>query len=157
MDEKASLRIKMSFPGDLEYVSSIRKFISEVLIVNNYSQKFAYRTEVIVDEICSNAVNYGCKTVDAQIELICLIFADRIEMRIKDQGGGKEDIERLRIAVKSGEDNQNEKANALRKPYHDALGLEIVRMLSEEIDLQIDDNNITTIRVMRKRKPIDNA
>ena len=103
MDEKSLYKVKISFPGNLEYVSPIRKFISEVLIVNNYSQKFAYRSEVIIDEVCSNAINYGCKSSDAHVELACMIFSDRIELHIKDQGGNTKDVERLRYAVNDTE------------------------------------------------------
>lgn len=156
--DNVSYKLKLSFPGNYEYVAPIRKFIYEALLVNNYNQKFAYRSEVIVDEICSNAICYGCKTIDARIELLCLIFNDRFEVQIKDQGGERKDIERLRFAVKNFEEEQKKGGSDVIKDIRkECLGLEIVRMLSEEIDLQIDDNNVTTLRVVRKRKPFYEA
>ncbi len=151
MDEKTPYKLKLSFPGSLEYVSPIRKFVSEVLLVNNYSQKFAYRTEVIVDEVCSNAINYGCKSVESQIDFTCLVYPDRMEIEIKDQGGNKKDIERLRVAVDNGDESQTEGV-AAQNPCKGCLGLEIVRMLSSEMDMQVDENNMTTLRIVRKRK-----
>ena len=158
VEENSSYNLKLSFPGNFEYISPIRKFIYEALLVNNYSQKFAYRTEVIIDEICSNAISYGCRAIDARIELFCNIFPDRFEVQIKDQGGKRKDIERLRFALKNFEESQKSGDSNINKDISEkCLGLEIVRMLSEEIDLQIDDNNVTTLRVVRKRKPFYEA
>lgn len=157
-DSAVPYKLKLSFPGNYEYIAPIRKFIYEALLVKNYNEKFAYRSEVIVDEICSNAISYGCKAIDARIELLCLIYNDRFEVQIKDQGGERKDLERLRFAVKNFEEEQKQ---ANKEGFMDirkeCLGLEIVRMLSEEMDLQIDDNNVTTLRVVRKRKPLYEA
>ena len=150
-----SYQIALSFPGNHEYIAPVRKFVYEALLVNNYSQKFAYRSEVIVDEICSNAINYGCKEVDARVDLVCLIAQDRFEVQVKDRGGDRKDVERLRFAVKNFEDKGKTAAAGcipgdIRK---ECLGLEIVKMLAEEVDLHVDDNNVTTLKVVRKRKP----
>lgn len=150
MTEKSTYQLKLTFPGNLEYVSPVRKFVSEVLLVNNYSQKFAYRSEVIVDEICSNAISYGCQSVDAVVDFRCAIFPDRIEVEVKDQGGCNKDIDRLRVAVRNNEEQKKE-FDALDSHIKGCLGLEIVRMLSNQVDLHIDDNNVTTVRVVRNR------
>ena len=147
--------MNVSFPGNLEYVSPIRKFISEVLVRNNFSEKFAYRSEVIIDEICTNAISYGCKSAHALIEFQCLIYSDRIDFQVKDEGGNNEDVNRLRIAVEKTKEKQ-EDVSQIDSLGSDNLGLEIVRMLSEKIDLQIDQNNVTTIRIIRKCKTKDN-
>ncbi len=151
MDDHKPYRLKLSFPGNLEYVSPIRKFVSEVLQVNNYSQKFAYRSEVIVDEICSNAINYGCKTVDARVDFLCFIYPDRMEIQVKDQGGNNTDVERLRVAVENNDTFKSD-SDVLQNPCTGSLGLEIVRMLSNEVNFHVDENNVTTLRVVRKRK-----
>lgn len=158
VDDSVPYKLKLSFPGNYEYIAPIRKFIYEALLVNNYNQKFAYRSEVIVDEICSNAISYGCKAIDARIELLCLIFSDRFEVQVKDQGGERKDLERLRFAVKNFEEEQKQgSADIVKDIRKECLGLEIVRMLSEEIDLHIDENNVTTLRVVRRRKPFYEA
>ena len=145
--------VQISFPSCLEYVIPIRKFISEVLVGNNYSQKFAYRSEVIVDEVCSNAVIYGSKTQDACIDFTCYIYEDHIEFQVKDQGGTKKDVERLKVAVNTAKEFQQDQIDLLGSTHDGCLGMEIVRMLSEEVQLEFGENNVTTIRVVRKRKP----
>ncbi|MBD3390694.1 MAG: hypothetical protein GF418_01585 [Chitinivibrionales bacterium] len=142
-------RIRIKFPGDLEYIPAVRKYVSEILIVNRFTPKFAFRTEIIVDEICNNAVTYGCVSGDSSVEIACLIYEDRIEFQVKDAGGLKEDIARLREAVEAEVSAEKKTAG---KPSAAGLGLEIVRLLSEEIDMEVDDNNLTSIRVVRRKE-----
>jgi anti-sigma regulatory factor (Ser/Thr protein kinase) len=144
--------IDLTFPGDLGYIPPVRKFVSEMLQANNFTPKFAYRSEIIVDEICNNAVSFGCKSIDATVALQFKVHPDRIELVVKDQGGSREDRERLRELVGGGKVRQKEKE---KEPRRDKLGLEIVKMLSESIDLEIDDNNLTSVRVVRKRDDME--
>lgn len=147
MDIVFPYKVSVRFPGDLEYIPPIRKFVSELLQVSNFNPKFAYRSEIIVDEICNNAVNYGCMTSNAEIELICEIFEDRIEFTINDQGSTKENINQLMAAIKKPIDPD--------KDIQHGLGLEIVRMLSGNVDVAIDEKNITSVHIVRKREDIE--
>lgn len=147
MDISFPYTIKLCFPGNLEYIPAVRKYVSELLQISNFSPKFAYRSEIIVDELCNNAVNFGCRTEDARVELECTFFTERIEFTIKDQGGLKEHVEKLRtslnVPVNFSEDGSLP---------HQGLGLEIVRMLSEKLDVKIDSKNLTSVHVVRKRE-----
>jgi anti-sigma regulatory factor (Ser/Thr protein kinase) len=142
MNIQLPYKVELSFPGDIEYIPAIRKFISEILLVSHFSPKFAYRSEIIVDEICNNAVNYGCKTEDARIDLICNIYEDGIDFTVKDPGGDNFHVERLKNALSVESDKKSDKG----------LGLEIVRMLSESLNVVIDEQNLTSVRVVRKRE-----
>ena len=152
MDAQNPYVIRMRIPSDLDYIPPVRKFVAETLQLNRFSPKFAYRSEVIVDEICHNAITHGSRTVDATVEMDCKIFPDRFEFQTHDQGGDKDDIERLKKAVKKAD----EKSRDGLVDYEDkrGLGLEIVRLLSEDVKLEIGENNVTTIRVVRKREEV---
>jgi anti-sigma regulatory factor (Ser/Thr protein kinase) len=149
MAEKVPYKLRIKFPGDLEYIPAVRKFVSEMLLVSQFSPKFAFRSEIIVDEICNNAVTYGCSSLDASVEVVCMVHDDRIEFQVKDGGGAAEDVKRLRDAV-AAEKAAAEVMDGKRSAA--GLGLEIVRLLSEEVNLEVDDNNLTSIRVVRKRE-----
>ncbi|MBN2188122.1 MAG: ATP-binding protein [Chitinispirillaceae bacterium] len=138
-------RISVSFPGELEYIPLVRKLFSDILQVLRFSAKFTFRSEFIIDELCNNAVTYGSSTEPSPVELICEAYRDRVEFTVKDSGGAQEHITRLRQAVDAaplfpgasgGPDN----------------GLELVRMLAEEVTCTIDDRNVTQVHVVRKRK-----
>jgi anti-sigma regulatory factor (Ser/Thr protein kinase) len=148
MPETKPYTIKIKFPGDNEYIPAVRKFVSDLLLAGKFSQKCAFRSEIIIDEICNNAVAYGCPSSDSCVELTCLLYKERIEFLIKDSGGSVEHINRLRTAVESS----GEKAMTQGPGLSAGLGLEIVRMLAEEVNMVVDENNITSIRVVRRRE-----
>lgn len=138
--------VDIRFPGDLDYIPAVRKFIAEILQVSNFDSKFAYRSEIIVDELCTNAVIYGCRNDSAEVRLGSTIFEDHIEFTIQDQGGTKDHLRRLKSAVKRTDDIKSESTR------EEGLGLEIVRMLSERLEVVIDEHDVTSIHVTRKRE-----
>jgi len=148
MDLTFPYAISVRIPSDLEIIPSIRKFVSEVLQVSGFSAKFAFRSEIIIDAICNNAITHGsARSAENDVELSCVIHSDRIEVVVKDSGGSPADIEKLKEAVRR---------NRLGLPLPDyeagGMGLEIVKLLSETIDIKVDENNVTSIRVVRKRE-----
>jgi anti-sigma regulatory factor (Ser/Thr protein kinase) len=142
------LEFQVTFPGSLEYIPAVRKYVSEMLLSNNFDPKFAYRSEIIVDEICNNAVTHGCVSVSAQVELHCTVGDDRVEFKIKDEGGEKENLGRLTHAVKK----RAHKVQGQVLERKESLGLEIVHMLSDELSFEIDADNLTTVRVVKLRE-----
>jgi anti-sigma regulatory factor (Ser/Thr protein kinase) len=142
--------ITVRLPGDLEVIPSIRKFVSEALQVSGFSAKFAFRTEIIVDAICNNAITYG-NELDAEscVEVACEIHADRVDVIVRDRGGSSSNIERLKEAVAGA-------GSGLPISDYGAagMGLEIVRLLSETIELNVDENNLTSIHVIRRREDV---
>jgi serine/threonine-protein kinase RsbW len=148
MDLTFPYAVSVRLPGDLEIIPSIRKFVSEVLQVSGFSAKFAFRTEIIVDAICNNAITHGSVGgADSDVELSCIVHGDRFEVVVKDSGGSSADIEKLKEAVRR---------TRLGLPFPDyeagGMGLEIVKLLSETIDITVDENNVTSIHVVRKRE-----
>lgn len=153
MNESLPDNIHLKFPGDLEYIPAIRKFISEVLQVDGFSSKFAYRSEILIDEMCNNAVVYGCKSLNDTVDLSCKILPDRVEFNVKDQGGTSQNLERLRKALQREEkETLPEISREAAKRGASGLGFEIIRTLSEEVEFEIDENNLTSIKVVRKRE-----
>jgi serine/threonine-protein kinase RsbW len=148
MDLTFPYTISVRLPSDLEIIPSIRKFVSEVLQVSGFSVKFAFRSEIIIDAICNNAITHGSAgNADNDVELSCIIHRDRVEVVVSDSGGTQADIEKLKEAVRR---------NRLGLPLPDyeagGMGLEIVKLLSETIDIKVDENNVTSIHVVRKRE-----
>jgi anti-sigma regulatory factor (Ser/Thr protein kinase) len=141
-------QFQVKFPGSLEYIPAVRKYVSETLLANNCDPKFTYRSEIIVDEVCNNAVAFGCVSVDALVELLCLVHKDHVEFVIKDEGGTNDDVKRLTEAVKRRAKPVFPKEVGKRE----SLGLEIVRMLSDDVTFEVDPNNLTTVRVVKHRE-----
>lgn len=147
MERACPYKITVKLPSDLEVIPSIRKFVSETLVACGFSTKFAFRSEIIIDEICNNAISYGSNgDTEKEIELCCEIHEDRMEMLVKDRGNSQLHTDRLREAV-------NRNRLGLPIEYEDSrLGLEIVKLLSETIEFNVDENNVTSIHAVRRRE-----
>jgi anti-sigma regulatory factor (Ser/Thr protein kinase) len=148
MSEAPLHEFQIKFPGSQEYIPAVRKYVSEALLANNCDPKFTYRSEIIVDEVCNNAVSFGCVSMDAAVELRCQVHPDRVEFVVKDEGGTNENVKRLTDAVK-----RRVRAPAARESgKRESLGLEIVRMLSDDVTFEVDADNLTTVRVVKQRE-----
>ena len=146
-----SQTFEVKFPGDLDYIPAIRKFVSELLVASNFTPKFAYRSEIIVDELCNNAVSFGCIKLDAGVQLQCQVRQDRIEFVVRDEGGRSDDIRKLDVAVTTSP-RHGAAPDVSKLEAKGSLGLELVRMLSDEVHFEIDRNNLTSVRVIKLRE-----
>lgn len=149
MGKTAAYLFEMTFPGDLEYIPAVRKYVADVLGANNFSPKFTYRSEIIVDEICNNAVNFGCVGVNARVKLGCQVDNRRVQFEINDEGGSKSDVNRLAESINTG---NTAAARGLQLRPEKQLGLEIVRMISDDLSCELSKNNLTTVRVVKNRE-----
>ncbi len=147
MPKNRQRKIIVSFPGDIDYLPPVRKFVAEILLAGNYDPKFAYRSEIVVDEVCQNAIVHGCRTLDALVELTLQLHEDRVELFVKDEGGEEKNRRRLKVATEGGALAESATGAGAGK-----LGLEIVRMLSEELDFEVGENNVTSVRVVRRKQ-----
>ncbi|NLB63391.1 MAG: ATP-binding protein [Fibrobacter sp.] len=136
----------IEFPSDADYIPAVRKFIADGAVIEGFSQKFSYRTEIIVDELCNNAVKYGPRTQEGTVKINCRFEDDALQLVVQDPGGQEQDLQKLRIAIDTvtGADKTSS-----------GHGLEIVRMLSSGMELQQNRSGETIIKVMKKRSHED--
>lgn len=134
--------LMLEFPADGDYIPAVRKFVAEATMVEGFTQKFAYRTEIIIDELCNNAVKYGPSSLDARVRIACEIFEDSVQLTVQDAGGVPDDIRTLQDAIASLE---SEPKRFLGR------GLEIVKMLSSSMELARMDTGETVVRVVKRR------
>ncbi|MEW6041831.1 MAG: ATP-binding protein [Elusimicrobiota bacterium] len=139
-------KVGVEFPSDLDYIPAIRKFISDIAVINKFPRRFAFRTEVIIDEICSNAVLHGSQQLDSKIGIECLIFSDRIELFIENDVGDLAKVENLAKRISEEEDK---KENVTSK---NGRGLRIVKLLSNKINLIRLEKKNTRIRIVKYRE-----
>jgi len=135
-----NIKLEITFPSDWDYIPAVRRFIADATMIEGFNQKFAYRTEVIVDELCNNSVKFGSSSLDSEIILNCDLIEDTVKINIKDSGGQKSEVENLKRAVESKE------VDDLK-----GHGLEIVKMLSSDVKIDTDSNGDTVVKVVKRR------
>lgn len=140
-------QISLNFPSNIEYLPAIRKLVSEIAQVSGFSPKASYRSETIADEICSNAVKFGCPNLESRVELTCFMQPSYMEMVVKDEGGNEEDVEKLKNAVEELQREEDPLPSSTR-----GRGLKIVRMLSNEMELHLGETGETRLHVVKTRE-----
>ncbi len=144
MDSQKRKAVAISFPATLEFVPMLREFVADSLRAEGFSDKFAYRTEVIVDELCGNAVRYGSSSPKSRVAIRVEMEGDEVSLVVKDEGGSKENIQKLRDKVVEAEAQ-----SSLPKRN---LGLEIVKMLAESVEVSTDLETITKVQILRREE-----
>ena len=138
--------LRVTFPSDMEYIPSIRKFVSDLALVAQHTPRFAFRTELVVDEICSNAVKHGSLRADSTIHLTISLYPDRLELSIHDTGGKPEDISELKkiIYQLAGE--------KFATPIARGRGLAIVKTLANNVLVNTDQAGMTEVKIIKFRE-----
>ncbi len=139
MSEKEPLHIE--FPVDADFIPAVRKFVAEATLIEGFTPKFSYRTEIIVDELCNNAVKFGPSRTESSVKISCEFDKDVLELTVQDPGGNQQDIQNLRKAIGADQGKQ----------HYLGHGLEIVRMLTSGMELTQTPQGETVIRVVKRR------
>ncbi len=83
--EKACLELKV--PSDVFYLESVRAFIGKLSETLRFSKKRIADIQLVLDEICSNAVYHGSKCVSCGIHLQISVNTQALEIVVSDKGG----------------------------------------------------------------------
>jgi len=143
MEEEIN-KIKIRFQSDMAYIPSVRKYISDIAIINSFTRRFAFRTELIVDELCSNAVLYGAASLESMVTMECTMHPDKIEIVISNPVGKKDNFNRLQTLLKQPESAGTQRGKLRR-------GLKIVKILCDQIDCEESDSEVK-IRIIKEKE-----
>jgi hypothetical protein len=129
MDFSETLRVV--FPADSGYLPHVRGLVSDATLVAGFGQKFAYRTELVVDELLGNAVRFG--TSGASVRLTCELTSKEVRLSVSEFSASE--------AESTGS----------------ADGLEIVRMLSSSLEFSRNDQGEAVVQVVRTSSETSNG
>lgn len=143
MNEVADLQtISVDFPGDLEYVPDVRRFISNLIALRGFSRRFTFRMEIVIDELCSNAVKFGGLRVGDFITLTANLGEKEVAFDVSQPSASDEVVAQLRrsIALASGESDE------LAGLLPNGRGMQIVKILCDSIEVKSDNGTVVSIR-----------
>jgi len=82
--ERESIHLKV--PSCLLYIGPILAFIRELAQQLGFCQTRTENIELIIDEICSNAIEHGSETSASEVELTLVLDATQLEILVRDTG-----------------------------------------------------------------------
>jgi anti-sigma regulatory factor (Ser/Thr protein kinase) len=92
-NENQETKITITLPTSAYFVSGIRDFtLNMVKNTTNFEERWAYRFQSVIDELCNNAIEYG-SSKDSEIK-VTFIFKtdDYLKIIVEDTGTGKNKI-----------------------------------------------------------------
>ncbi len=87
-------KITITLPTNAYFMSGIRDFtLNMIKTTTNFPERWAFRFQSVVDELCNNAIEYGSKP-GSEIK-ITFIYSkdDYLEITVEDTGTGKNKID----------------------------------------------------------------
>ena len=87
--------VAIDFPGDIEYIPDIRRFISNIIALRDFSRRFTFRTEIIIDELCNNAIKFGRLKLGEFITLSCTLRDSGVVIEVFNPGADDQELANL--------------------------------------------------------------
>jgi len=84
------LKIQITLPTHAYFLSGVRDFtLTLIKNTTDFSEQWAYRFQSVIDELCSNAIEFGAAKGD-EIKITYLyVPKESIEISVEDPGTGK--------------------------------------------------------------------
>lgn len=86
-------KITITLPTNAYFMSGIRDFtLNMIKNTTNFPEKWAFRFQSVVDELCNNAIEYG-SSAGSDIRITFIYIKDQyLEIDVEDTGTGKNKI-----------------------------------------------------------------
>ncbi|MFH0919311.1 MAG: ATP-binding protein [Fibrobacterota bacterium] len=136
--------VAIDFPGDIEYIPDVRRFISNIIGLREFSRRFTFRTEIIIDELCNNAIKFGRLKVGEFISLSCKISDAAVTLEVFNPGADEKELGRLRRAIAEEADSPDAPAGR---------GIRIIKILCSSIE--IEERGGTLVRILKQKSLSD--
>lgn len=130
------------FPGDFSSLAKISDFIAENALLAGLDEKAVYAVQLAVDEACSNIIEHAYRGQEGgQIECICNLDEDGLEIILKDQGQkfDPDEVPDLEVGV------------PLEELGNRGAGLFLIRKIMDEVHFDSSRPEGTTL-IMKKKK-----
>lgn len=143
--EKAYIELKI--PSTVFYIEPVRAFIRNLTQSLGFSRKRVADIQLVLDEICSNAINHGSVNAAVGIKLRICIDADALEILVKDTGRGHT-RENSWLAL-----DRLSEIEEKRSPSNESgHGIFIIRSLADAHEMESNEVGGTDVRVIFHRE-----
>ncbi|MDR0569782.1 MAG: ATP-binding protein [Clostridiales Family XIII bacterium] len=128
--------LRLFVPGKPEYVRAVRMAVSAVASGAGFDVEAVEDIKVAVSEACANVVCHGANPQHTGYEVSCVLFDDRLVIRVIDQAGGYD----------AGRYKEPE-AGELREG---GLGIFIIKALMDEVSIDSEIGKGTLIQMIKR-------
>jgi anti-sigma regulatory factor (Ser/Thr protein kinase) len=142
--ERTEHTVTLNFPGDIEYVPDIRRFLATIISLRSFSRRFAFRMEIIIDELSTNAIKFGKLRVGEFVTIICRIRDNEVVLDVCSPGSEACDIQKLKKTIATDRSQPE-----IPFDFSEGRGVPILKILCNSI--QVLEQEGYTVRVIKKK------
>ncbi len=141
--------IQLQIPSAAFYIEPVRAFVGNLAQSLGFSRKRVADIQLVLDEICSNAVHHGSADATVGVKLCISIDTDALEIIVRDTGGRHTEKKNWLTHERLSEIEMN------RSPSNESgHGIFIAKSLSDMHKMQPNRDGGTDVRVaFRFSKP----
>ena len=133
--------LKLTVPSCLKYIRPIQMFIGQLAQQLGFCRTRIYDIELIIDEVCSNAIEHGSETSDSGIDLTLMFDSSKLEIHVRDKG---KSVRKNWLAT-GRLDEVSQKMTPESERGH---GIFLAEKLSDSLDIQINPLGGTDVQVV---------
>jgi len=130
----------VEIPSDLDYIPPIRQFVSELVEGKGFNKKFCFRSEVVVDELCTNAIVHGSQEINDLITLSVSYGDGQVKMVIRNTAGTAENRNSLKSAIE--DPDKFFSGNKGR-------GIAMAKLLCDDLKLESSEEGFTQVVIIK--------
>ena len=78
--------LRLTVPSCLKYIRPIQMFIGQLAQQLGFCRTRIYDIELIIDEVCSNAIEHGSESRDSGIDVTLTFDSSKLEIHVRDKG-----------------------------------------------------------------------
>jgi len=146
--ERNVLRVKM--PSDIGLVPSVRTCINDFVSLCGIERKAAFQIEMIIDELCNNAIEHGTQDERKSIEVLFSINEEQIEINIYNGYSPRAAKEKTGHEIGKNMEKWAELPNRTENDFR-GRGLGLVKTFSDSYEINSSGDG-TWVHVIKKRK-----
>ncbi len=146
-EKQKPLKIEISLPTHAYFLSGVRDFtLNLIKNTTEFSEQWAYRFQSVIDELCSNAIEFGAKEGDNIIITFAYNPNESIEIFVEDPGTGKGNLKASEI--RQIIDERSKKKFSLHEIRGRGLP-KIVKQWTDELDFTDSQKGGIIVRVKK--------
>ena len=141
--------ISMKMPSDISLVPSVRTCISDFVSLCGTDRKTLFQIELIIDELCNNAIEHGTQDLNKTIEVQCSVSDSQIEISVyngySSRAAKNKTAQEIGQNMEKWADSPNNTENDFR-----GRGLGLVKIYSTNFEIN-SSNDGTWVYVIKKK------
>ena len=139
----AKADIELKIPSTVFYIEPVRAFIGNLAQSLGFPRKRVADIQLVLDEVCSNAVHHGSTNAADGVKLRIGINAHALEILVRDTGSGNAEQKSWLTRERLLEIEANRSPSSER-----GHGIYIAKSLSDTHDMQSNEAGGTDVRVV---------